>query len=135
MNGTLGTRLLHDPALDEFTLLTSVTTVDDAISRLHQSFNDGKLLLDAFVVLQADAKAWGNHGKSRQTPRLPHGRVVFRHLQLTQVTERPRHLVAVAFHISVAAGCCPDDTGNILGHTGFLCNTNYHTRCKGTKKS
>ena len=132
-DGTLRARLLHDPALDEFTLLSGVAAVDDAVGFLHEVLNDGELFLDALVVDELDAKALRYHGQRRQTPRTPHGGVVVGFFQRTQVTKGPSDLKTVAFHISVVARRRPDNSGNVARYTGFLCNTNYHTRCKGTK--
>ena len=78
------------------------------------------------------SKTFWYHRQRRQAPRTPHRRVVVGLLQRTQVTKRPRHLKSVAFHISVVARCRPDNTGDVACHTGFLCYTYNHTRCKGS---
>ena len=62
LHRTLGLRFLHHPSLNQFTLLSGVTAVDDAVGLLHQALDDGKLLLDACIVLQADAELRRNHG-------------------------------------------------------------------------
>ena len=130
---TLSLRLLHHPALDELTLLSGVTTVDNALGLLHQTFDDGELLLDALVVNEFDAEALRNHGQRRQTPRLPRRCVVVRLFQGTQMTKGPRHLKAVALHIAVVARRGSDNPCDIPRHTGFLCDAYYHNECKGTK--
>ena len=96
---TLRLSLLHYPALDKLTFLAGVTAVDDALSFLHQTLNDGELLLDALVVDELDAKALWYHGQRCQAPRLPHRGIVVGLFQCTQVPKGPRHLKAVAFHI------------------------------------
>ena len=126
-HGALGLCLLHHPPLYELSLLAGVTTVDDAVGSLHQPLDDGKLLLHAFVFLQAYAELRGNHGQRRQVPRTPHGGIVLGHLQFTKMAEGPCHLIAVAFIEAVTAGRRSYDAGYVSGNTGFLCYTNKHT--------
>ena len=57
LHGTFCSGLLHDPSLYEFTFLTGIAAVDDAVCRLHQLLDDGKLFFHAFVLFQLDAKA------------------------------------------------------------------------------
>ena len=126
LHGAADLCFLHHPALDELTLLAGVAAVDDAVGLLEQPFDDGELLLHPLVFLQPDAEAGRNHGQRRQRPGPPRGRVVLGHLQLAQVAEGPRHLVAVALVVAVAARRCPDDAGDVLRHAGLLCYANNH---------
>ena len=126
LHRTGGFGFLHHPPLDEFSLLSRVAAVHDAVGRLHEPFDGGKLLADALVVDEFDAKPLRNHGQGTEAPPLPHRGVVVGLLQLTQVSEGPRHLVAVALDISVPARRCADDAGDVLRHAGLLCNANYH---------
>ena len=65
---TFRPRLLHHPALDEFSLLSGITAVDDAVSLLHESLDDGKLLLDARLVDELDAETFRYHRQRSQVP-------------------------------------------------------------------
>ena len=139
LDRTFGSGFLHHPPLYQFTFLPGVTTVDDAVSSLHEAFDGGKLLLDALVVDELDAEALRYHGQGGKAPPFPHGGIVVRLFQFTQVTESPRYLVSVAFHISVACRVGTYDAGNVFGYAGFLCDTNYHVSflvsgCKDTTK-
>ena len=49
-----------------------------------------------------------------------------RFLQRAQVTECPRHLIPVTFHILLVVVRCPDNPCNVTSHTRFLCYANYH---------
>ena len=42
------------------------------------------------------------------------------------MTESPRHLVAIAFHIGLFVGCGTDDSCDVSAHAGFLSYANYH---------
>ena len=42
------------------------------------------------------------------------------------MTECPRHLIPVAFHILLVVVRCPDNPSNVTSHTRFLCYANYH---------
>ena len=42
------------------------------------------------------------------------------------MTECPRHLIPVAFHILLVVVRCPNNPGNVTSHTRFLCYANYH---------
>ena len=55
-------RLLHDPALYQFTLLPGIATVDDALGILVEPLDDIELFSDAVVVLQGDAELLWNDG-------------------------------------------------------------------------
>ena len=117
---------LHYPALDQFSFLTGITTVDDQFGRVVQLLNDGKLLLDAFVFDEFYAEAWGNHRECRQAPVLPVGEVIIRLFQLTKMAEGPCHLVVVAFHVTIAGLVGSKNPGYVFRNTGFLCYANYH---------
>ena len=64
--------------------------------------------------------------QAAQVPTLPHGGVVMRLLERTQVTECPCHLITVTFDESLVAVPRPKDVGYFLGYTWFLCYTDYH---------
>ena len=119
-------RLLHHPSLDKLSFLSGVTAVDDAVGSLHQFLDGSKLLLDAFIVDELDAETLWNHRQRRKAPMFPHRSIIIRFLQLTKVAEGPCYLVTITFHITVACRGSPDDSGDILSHTRFLCYTNYH---------
>ena len=126
VNGTLGTRLLHDPTLDQFALLSRIAAVHDALGLAHELFDHGKLLPDTAVLFQADAKALRNHGQRAQAPPFPERGVVFGIFQFTQVAVGPGHLVTVAFKVACVAGVRSQYDGYFLCHTGLFCNANYH---------
>ena len=71
LHGTFGLRFLHHPSLDEFSLLSGVTAVDNAVGSLHQSLDDGKLLGHSLVVDEFDAEALRNHRQCREAPVFP----------------------------------------------------------------
>ena len=93
--------LLHHPTLYQFTLLTGVTAVDDAVGSLHKTLYDAELAFDAVVVDELDTEARRNHRQRRETPVLPVLGVVVGLFQRAEVTEGPRHLEAIALHVSV----------------------------------
>ena len=121
-----GACLLHHPALNEFSFLPGIAAVHDAVGGLHQAFDDGKLLLDAVVVNELDAESRRQHRQRAQRPTFPLVGVVVGFLQRAQVTERPRHLIAVALHIVLAVAGCPYDAGNVATDAWFLCYANNH---------
>ena len=127
LHGAFRARFLHHPALNQFTLLAGVATVNDAVGLLHEPFDDGKLLLDAVVVDEFDAEARRQHRKRTQRPAFPLFGVVVRLLQRTQVAEGPRHLIAVALHVFLVVGCGADDSRDVATYAGFLCDANNHT--------
>ena len=57
LDRTLDTSLLHNPSLNEFTLLTSITTVYYLISLLKEFLDNSKLFLDMVLLYEFDAKA------------------------------------------------------------------------------
>ena len=117
---------LHHPALDEFSLLSGITTVHNTIGSLHQFLDDGKLFLDTVIVNQFDAEALGHHRQLCQGPWFPGGCIVTRLFQGTEMSEGPRHLIAVAFHITVMGTVGSQDARNIPSDTRFLSDTYNH---------
>ena len=122
-----GTGFLHHPALDEFSLLSGISAVHDFLGGLHEPLYDAELLLYALVGLQFDAEAGRYHGQLSQAPCLPLGIVLMGLLQFTQVSEGPRHLVAVALQVAVMLGMGSQNVGDVPGYGGFLCYAHYHT--------
>ena len=118
--------LLHHPPLNQLTFLSGVAAVDDAVGLLHQLLNHGKLFLDALILYQFDAEAGRNHRQCAQRPPFPLWRIVVGFFQRAQVSERPRHLIAVAFHIAVVRAVRSQYAGDVFRHTRFLCNTYNH---------
>ena len=126
LDGTLCRRLLHNPTLYEFTFLTSITAVDDFIGLLEKSFDDVELLLDAFVFFEFDAESRRNHGQLTKAPTLPHRRIFVWLLQLAKVSESPRHLISIAFQVTVLLTLGTQDIRYFTRHRGFLGYTNNH---------
>ena len=129
LHGARGTSFLHHPTLNEFTLLSGITAIDDTVGSQHQFLNDGKLLLDALVILHLDAKTWRNHRQILQPPLLPFGSIFTRLLQFAQVSEGPSDLVAIAFNIALMLGVRPDDARDVACHARLFCYTNNHFLC------
>ena len=118
-----GTSLLHHPSLDEFTLLTGITTVDDALGIFVETTDDFELLSDTLVVLESDAELLGNDGEPDDAPCLP-SRVVFVGvLEFTKVAERPRHLIAISLPVAL--------TGPTLVGSKYLCDALRYARFLG----
>ena len=111
--------LLHHPTLNEFTFLAGIAAVDDAIGFSEQIADHPELFFHP--LFQADAEAFRYHRQCRQRPRFPVGRVLIRIFEFAEMSERPRHLIAVAF---VVTGIAPhpmalrgtDDLGDIFGY-------------------
>ena len=119
IHGTVCRSLLHHPTLDEFTFLSGIPAVDDAVGFPEQIADHPELLFHA--LFQADAEAFRDHRQCRQRPRFPVGRVLIRIFEFAEMSERPRHLIAVAF---IVTGIAPhpmalrgtDDLGDIFGY-------------------
>jgi len=60
-HGTLATRLLHYPALNQFPLLTCVAAVDHLVSLRDESLQDAKLPHAMLLLDQLDAESWRDH--------------------------------------------------------------------------
>ena len=71
LHRTLCLRHLHDPPLDELSLLSGVTTVDDAVGSLHETLYDSELFLYATVVDEFYAEARRNHRQRTEAPPFP----------------------------------------------------------------
>lgn len=125
-HGTFHLGQLHHPSLYQLTLLASITTVDDLIGLGIELGNGFKLLFYAPVGDELDAKALRNHWQGSQRPEAPVDQIVVGLLQLTQVTKRPGHLIAVAFHISIALSGGSKYARNVTSDARFLCDTNDH---------
>ena len=126
LHRTLSLSLLHHPTLYQLTLLTGVTAVDDAVGSLHETFDDAELAFDAVVVDELDAETRRNHRQRRETPVLPVLGVVVGLFQRAEMSEGPRHLEAIALHVSVVGGGGTQYAGYILGYTWFLGYADYH---------
>ena len=50
------------------------------------------------------------------------------------MTEGPRHLITIAFHVASAVVQGSEDIGYITSDGWLFCNTNNHSGCKGTEK-
>ena len=118
--------LLHDPPLNQFSLLPSIATVDDAVRCLHQLLDGGELTLHPFIILQTDAETLRNHGEVPEVPTLPTGIVLIRLLQLAQMSERPSDLIAVALDVALLHVSGTQHIGDVTCHTRFLCYANNH---------
>ena len=60
-HGTLATRLLHHPALNQFPLLTRVAAVDHLFSLRDESLQHAKLTHAMLLLDQLDAESWRDH--------------------------------------------------------------------------
>ena len=85
-----------------------------------------KLPLNPCVVDEFYAKSLWNHGQSTKAPRFPVVGVVVWLFKGTEVTEGPRHTVAVALIEAVTLHPGAENLCNVLCHTWFLSNANYH---------
>ena len=126
LDGTADFGQLHDPSLDELSFLSCITAVDDGVGLGEELLDDAELFLDACLWDELDAEAWWHHRQLRQRPGFPGLGVVARFLQRTQVTEGPRHLIAVTFHIAVMGAVGSQDARNIPSYTRFLSDTYNH---------
>ena len=130
LHRALRPRFLHDPSLDELSLLPGIAAVDDAVGGLHQTLDGVELLLVTLVVDEFDAEPWRYHGQAAEGPPAPLVAVVLRLLQAAQVAERPRHLVPVALHVAVVRRIRTQHLGNFPRNRRFLSNTNNHNACR-----
>ena len=130
LNGTFRPGLLHNPALDEFTLLPGIAAVDYTVGGLHKTLDNCELALYALLVLQADAETGGDHGQLGQAPCLPHGRILGRLLQFAQVTEGPSDLITVALKVAAAIAGGSEDIGYVTCYRWFFGYTDDHGRRK-----
>ena len=119
-------RHLHHPALYKLTFLASVTTINDAIGALHKALYNGKLLLDALVVDKLYTEAWRYHGQGAQAPPLPVLGIIVGLFKGAEVSEGPRHLISVSFHVTIAGTGGSYNASYVLGYAGFLGDTYYH---------
>ena len=128
-----GTRFLHDPTLYQFTLLTGITTVDDALGIGIKATDDFELLADTIVILERYAELLRDYRKPDDTPSLPFGIIFVGVLQFTKVTERPRHLIAIAFPVALARASLVSskDLCDALCDARFLGDTNLHVDVGG----
>ena len=126
LDGAVDLGHLHHPALDELALLSGITAVDNLVGVVVKAADGVKLFLYAAVGDELQPEAAGNHRQGGERPELPVGLVVVGFLQLTQVTERPGHLVAVALHIAVVRGRSPEDAGYVARDAWFFCYANNH---------
>ena len=101
LDGTLHSRELHHPTLDEFTLLTGITAVHDAVGLLIKILDDLELLLNTGVIDKFNLIMRWNHRQHGHAPLLPLRIILIRRFQFTQVTESPRYLIAITFVIAV----------------------------------
>ena len=93
---------------------------------LHETLDDAELALDAVVVDELYAEARRNHRQRRETPVFPVLGVVVGLFQRAEVAEGPRHLEAIALHVSVVGGCGTQYAGYIFGYAWFLGYADYH---------
>ena len=85
-----------------------------------------KLPLNPCVVDEFYAKSLWNHGQSTKAPRAPAVGVVVWFFQCAKVTESPRHAIPVALIEAVTLHTGTENLRNVLRHTWFLSNANYH---------
>ena len=126
---TGGTGFLHDPSLYEFSLLPSITAVDDALGFGKELFDDVELFFHAFF--ESYAEPLGHHGEGCERPGFPVGGIFFGIFEFAEVSKGPRDLISVAFVVTGIAPHpvvvrCTDDFGDVGGYRRFLSNTNYH---------
>ena len=127
LNGTFCLCHLHYPALYQLALLPGIAAVYNAVRALDKPRNGLELFLHTFVGFQLNAEAFRYHGQLAQAPSLPHWRIVLWLLQLTQMAECPRNLVAVPLHKPVHGAVSSQYLGNFARNGRFLCYTNYHS--------
>ena len=60
-HGTLATRLLHHPALNQLPFLPRVAAVDHLVSLRDESLQDAKLPHAMLLLDQLDAESWRDH--------------------------------------------------------------------------
>ena len=128
---TGGTGFLHHPSLYEFSLLPSITAVDDALGFGKELFDDVELFFHTFF--EAYAEPLGHHGEGCERPGFPVGGILLGILEFAEVAKSPRDLISVAFVVTSIAPHpvvvrCADDFSDVGGYGGFLSDANYHFR-------
>ena len=106
--------------------MAGITAVDDLFGTRNQILDDIKLLLDALIIFQFNAKPRRNHGQLAQAPPFPLVGVVVGLLEFTQVAKSPRHLIATALKVAIVPVVGTKQSGNVACHTWFLGNANFH---------
>ncbi len=119
---------LHYPSLNQFTLLSGITTVYDFRCFSYKAFDDVELAFDALLINELNAKLRRNHRKCTKRPPFPQIGVVGRLFECTQVTKSPCHFILPSLIVSVTFDICAENGRNIFCNTGFLCYTKYHSR-------
>ncbi len=117
---------LHDPSLDQLTLLAGITAIDHLIGLAYKGLDNVELSLDAFVVYKFYAESLGNHRQCAQRPPLPQVGIVGRLLECAQVTESPCHFIVTALIVAVTLDIGSQNGGNVLGDTRFLGDAKLH---------
>ena len=117
---------LHHPTLDKLTFLSGITAVDNLVGLAIQGGYHIELPFDRFLRDELDAKARRNHRQGGQRPITPVHLIVIGLLQLTQMSESPCHLVAVAFHIAILRYVGTQDARDVFCYARFLRCTNDH---------
>ena len=118
------TGFLHHPTLDELSLLSGITAVDDFVGMAVELFYDGKLLFNTGILNELYAESLRYHRQRGEAPVLPVLAIVVGLLQLAEVSESPGHLVAITLHIALCALVRSEYAGDVLSYAGLLCNTN-----------
>ena len=126
LDGACGLSALHDPALDELTLLSGIAAVDDAFGVFHEALDGVELLLVAVVLDEFDAEAVGDHGQVVEVPRPPPGGVVVGFFEGAEVAEGPGDLVAVALHIAIVRDIGTQYACNVAPNRRFFSDTEDH---------
>ena len=126
LDRAFGACKLHHPTLDELSLLSGITAVDDLSSLFIKGLDNLELLLVYWCVNELDLKLIRNHRETRKLPFLPYILVILRGFEHTQVTEGPGNLITVTLKIAVLSLACTENLGYLQRHAGLFCYTYYH---------
>ncbi len=126
LDGTPRPRQLYHPPLYQLSLLPRVAAVDDVLGFLHKACYRLELPLYPLVPLKLYAEAGRYHRQLRERPALPEAVVLVGLLQLAEVAEGPRHLVAVALDVAALVLRSAQNVRYVPSHRRLLGYADYH---------